>query len=872
MSVQRRQQIHQSLEKAYPIIGELEQRLMVTGNDPLTAAKFRLDLEKLKEQVAEWEKELAELDQPSSNSTNSHQSNARPQSYIPFGRNPLFQPRPGEFEAIEKSLLADNSNPARLGLVGVTGMGGIGKTQLAVELVYRFQEQQKFPAGIFWMLGTGDLLDWQKRLAELADLTSYLPPDDDPNSNEKDTRRARHFCRYISEHSEALLVLDNVEDPVLVTKAIPQLVGSSPKCAILYTSRLQIAPAGVQFHHIDHLPQEAALRLLLKTTRPELLPLALEETQSESEAVAARALCQTVGYLPLALAHLRAVLKKSTSMTLIKLLTVIRERGAKVVEHRDPQEKALFAAFEETWQLVKTEEAKRLFLLAACFPEAAPIPLWLLGLATELGENGDLLEPLGDARYELHDLSLLEELNGEQVRLHPLVREFGLGILAAESDAGQAIRQEASHRLESVFSNLIELERRAFQVGYWQLLAQMRATRDYCQELSANNTQPLSLTVSLWERRLDRESHLLGSSGLWPNELPGLFYQQLYNRMLEDSKNQPIYNCSEPLSLQSTIHNPWMCLQQPVGAEDSTLLRILSGHRDKVTSVVFSTDGKFILSSSTDNTMRLWDTASGRLIQSFEGHCSPVTSVAFSPDGRFILSGSSDNTIRLWETASGRFIQSFEGHSDSVTSVAFSPDGKFILSGSSDNTARLWETISGRFIQSFEGHGKSVTSVAFSPDGKFILSGSDDKILRSWETASGKIMHSFEGHSNSVTSVVFSPDGKFILSGSSDNTIRLWEATAAKLICIFEGHSGKVYSVAFSPDGRFILFGSSDNTMRLWQVSGQEMKIGCCLSLYQVTYGIMAFYWVGQDEMWLADDGGPRHYPYIYRLKLENFD
>ena len=142
----------------------------------------------------------------------------------------------------------------------------------------------------------------------------------------------------------------------------------------------------------------------------------------------------------------------------------------------------------------------------------------------------------------------------------------------------------------------------------------------------------------------------------------------------------------------------------------------------EVLSCCFSPDGMEILSGSLDNTIKLWDKGSGKMLKSFEGHSNSVMSVAFSPDGQSILSGSSDKTIKLWDKGSGKMLKSFEGHKDSVRSVAFSPDGQSIISGSWDNTIKLWDKGSGKKLKSFEGHSDYVMSVAFSPDGQSILS------------------------------------------------------------------------------------------------------------------------------------------------------
>ncbi|WP_051027819.1 nSTAND1 domain-containing NTPase, partial [Nocardia higoensis] len=203
-----------------------------------------------------------------------------------------------------------------------------------------------------------------------------------------------------------------------------------------------------------------------------------------------------------------------------------------------------------------------------------------------------------------------------------------------------------------------------------------------------------------------------------------------------------------------------------------------------VRGVAFSPHGNRIVSGGADDTVRVWDAATGQPIGApMTGHTGALNSVAFSPDGQRIVSGGEDDTVRVWDAGTGQPVGSpMTLHTGYVTSVAFSPDGRRIASGSRDDTVRVWDATTGRPLgPPMTGHTGWVTSVAFSPDGQRIVSGGFDGTVRVWDSATGQPVGSpIAGQTVWVTSVAFSPDGQRILSGGGDSPLRLWDAATGQ--------------------------------------------------------------------------------------------
>jgi WD40 repeat protein len=243
-------------------------------------------------------------------------------------------------------------------------------------------------------------------------------------------------------------------------------------------------------------------------------------------------------------------------------------------------------------------------------------------------------------------------------------------------------------------------------------------------------------------------------------------------------------------------------------------------------AIAFHPDGNWLATGGDDDQVKLWDVATGNCVQTLSGHTSTINAIAFSPDGQILASCAQDATIRLWSMASFACEAILTDHAERVWSIAFSPDGQMLVSGSEDCTLKLWDVATRTCQHSIAAHSQWVKTVAFSPDGHSIASGSFDGTIKLWSVSSANCLHTLHGHRGVVTTVGFSPNGEQLASSSYDQTVKLWNVASGECLHSLQEHRNRVWSVAFSPDGHAIASGGDDHATRLWNLAtGQCAKV-----------------------------------------------
>jgi len=273
-------------------------------------------------------------------------------------------------------------------------------------------------------------------------------------------------------------------------------------------------------------------------------------------------------------------------------------------------------------------------------------------------------------------------------------------------------------------------------------------------------------------------------------------------------------------------------------ARGQTLHSRWRAHTARVTALVFSPDGTLLASGSWDGTVKVWELASGRLRWTGR-HTKQVNRVVFSLNGTLLASGGDDATIRLWEVSSGMELQTL-AQPEPVSVLAWSPAAALLASGDRVGTIRLWALtrVSAVCVQEQQGHAAWIEGLSFAPDGRTLASASYDRTVKLWTLVPWQA-HNTLSIQGWMRRVVWSPDGRILATCSFDRIIRLWDGETYHFLLALQRHTAAVYDLAFTADGSCLLSVSEDGALCVWEVATWQcshMLRGYTGTLYDVDW------------------------------------
>jgi WD40 repeat protein len=754
--------------------------------------------------------------------------------------------RPAEVRQVVAAL-------GRGGTVGITtavqGAGGFGKTTIAKMARCDRRLLRRFRGRVYWVtvgrdtVGDGLALLVNGLIARIDPGRALTAPDV--------VQAAEQLAAVLASGPARLLVLDDVwtdgqldafplagRAARLVTTRNPSLGGGSVIVPVRVDQMSQQQALALLQVGLPPLPHDVAAALIAGTGR---WPLLLR--------LAGKALAEQVR------------LGADATEAAEKLLVTLRQGGklemgdqagpgSRPLDVADPDQRsrAVRATIEASTGLLSPADRARLAELAV-FAEDEDVPVRLVA---QLWQAADGLDETAARALcaRLADLALLSPApGGGTVAMHDVIRDYLRGELgpAQLAQLHQVLLDTTAKTLPAAAA-----AGPGTVTAWWELPGQERYLREHLIEhmlaggrpgqaeqvtadlrwvdarLRASGPAAPSADLALigtpraerLRRVLAQQAHLLA-----PTDPRHSLTDVLYSRVSQDPDWGP-----QAKALAATREQPALASVWPLpDLARAGLLRTLAGHTGSVSAVAIAPDGTWLATISrwSDETVRIWDPATGAQRAVLTGHTSWVSAVAIAPDGTWLATGDNDGTVRIWDPATGAQPAVLTGHTRSVSAVAIAPDGTWLATGDNGGTVRIWDPATGAQPAVLTGHTSWVSAVAIAPDGTWLAtSGGYDGTVRIWDAATGRERAVLAGHTGAVRAVAIAPDGTWLAAGGDGGTVRIWDPATGRERLTLAGRAGPVRAVAIPPDGTWLATGGDDRTVRIWDpATGRERAV-----------------------------------------------
>ncbi|MBN2861999.1 MAG: hypothetical protein JXN62_02480, partial [Bacteroidales bacterium] len=244
-------------------------------------------------------------------------------------------------------------------------------------------------------------------------------------------------------------------------------------------------------------------------------------------------------------------------------------------------------------------------------------------------------------------------------------------------------------------------------------------------------------------------------------------------------------------------------------------LQVIYSGSDIINVLAVSPDAGWLASGGQNSEIKMIPLQGTGIGYELKGHSGPVKSLIFSFDGKYLYSASSDGKVLKWDLSS-KTSTNISINMEQITSIDLSPDNKYIAGINNEGKVVVWDPERSSDNFRIEAAGKVIRSVRFKPEDNILAIGYTDGYLEVWDISARKRISEVKAHKSEVNDIRFNSKLSQIATASNDGTLKLWNSSDfTALPVVFDDNEGIVVSIEFSPDGQVIVSGTSGKSNNL---------------------------------------------------------
>lgn len=312
------------------------------------------------------------------------------------------------------------------------------------------------------------------------------------------------------------------------------------------------------------------------------------------------------------------------------------------------------------------------------------------------------------------------------------------------------------------------------------------------------------------------------------------------------------------------------CLAKIVPAlAQNNQLMVNSGHAYNIEAMDLSKDGKWLVTTADDRTIRIWHYPHKKLYRILHSFTKrDIIALTISPDGKYIAAGGQDNAVRIWERKTGRLMHKLKRHTAYIKTLAFSPDSKMLASGANDQKIILWEVESGENKKELKEHADRLTKLVYSPNSKWLVSADEQGNVFIWQLSQHKVIRKIKAYKQEVVNMAMSNDGRKIITltntWGSYAGFDVWDFGTGQKITGQQIKGNITNAFDLNPKNNEVVTANDKGLITRWDISGVKITK---VKSFELRHGASTLQYTADQGYLIAGLGGGN-----YPMKVINID